>query len=277
MERSDPWAGAVAAPLVGRLEKPRTAGLTMVIDKGLGLRETEDLLELAAGAIDYIKLAFGSSLLYPEPVLERKIALIRERAIHVYPGGTLYELAFVQGKAAAFAQRARDLGFTVLEVSEGTVDLSPAGRRRMIEAALQAGLAVVTEVGKKDPASRLQAAWALEQAAADLAAGASLVLIEGRDSGVGAGAYDQEGRPREELVEVLLREFPRPEALMWEAPLAKQQLYWIRRAGPNVNLGNVQPGDVLTLEAMRRALRGDTLKRALCRLTEVFGERAQEC
>src|SRR5690606_4974693 len=82
MERSDPWAGAVAAPLVGRLEKPRTAGLTMVIDKGLGLRETEDLLELAAGAIDYIKLAFGSSLLYPEPVLERKIALIRERGIH---------------------------------------------------------------------------------------------------------------------------------------------------------------------------------------------------
>ncbi len=277
MERSDPWAGAVAAPLAGRLEKPRTAGLTMVIDKGLGLRETEDLLELAAGAIDYIKLAFGSSLLYPEPVLERKIALIRERGIHVYPGGTLYELAFVQGKAAAFAQRARDLGFTVLEVSEGTVDLSPAGRRRMIEAAAGSGACRGDGSGEEGPG--IPPPGSLGPGAGRGGPGRGGEPGHHRRTGLGGGvgAYDQEGRPREELVEVLLREFPRPEALMWEAPLAKQQLYWIRRAGPNVNLGNVQPGDVLTLEAMRRALRGDTLKRALCRLTEVFGERAQEC
>jgi len=277
MRARDPWAGAVAELSTGRPPKPRKTGLTMVIDKGLGAHETGDLLDIASDAIDYIKFAFGTSLLYPSRVLEKKIALIRERGIHVYPGGTLFELACVQGKAKAFARRAKELGFTVLEVSEGTVDLTADDRLRMIDAALAAGLLVVTEVGKKDPAVRLEATRVVTQVEADLAAGAHLVIIEGRDSGAGAGAYDELGRPYEELVSQVLQALPRPEVLMWEAPQGKQQVYWIQRLGPGVNLGNVQPADVLALEATRRALRGDTLRDALCRLTEVFGEAAEEC
>lgn len=276
MELGNPWTGTVEELPTGRPAKPRTTGLTMVIDKGLGVRETADLLELAAGAIDYIKFAFGTSLLYPRNVLDKKIAMIRERGIHVYPGGTLYELACVQGKEKAFARRAYELGFTLLEVSEGTADLSAAERLRMIDAALGAGLLVVTEVGKKDPSVRLEAAKVVEQVEADLAAGSHLVIVEGRDSGAGAGAYDDLGRPHEAVVDEVLRQVSRPEKLMWEAPQGKQQLYWIRKIGPEANLGNVQPADVMSLEATRRALRGDTLQAALSELRVGCGGTAKE-
>ena len=102
----------------------------MLIDKGMGLRQTQDLLEMAAPYIDYIKFAFGTSLLYPPAVLEAKIAAIKECGVEVYPGGTLYELACAQGEIERFAKRAHALGFTALEVSEGTVDLSRESRRR---------------------------------------------------------------------------------------------------------------------------------------------------
>ena len=188
---------------------------------------------------------------------------IKECGIEVYPGGTLYELAYVQGEPERFASRAKQLGFTALEVSEGTIDLSGESRRRMIDAALDAGLKVVTEIGKKDPKVRLESGKVIEQIAWDLAAGSQLVIIEGRDSGVGVGAYDEQGRPHHDFVDAILRSVDEPQRLMWEAPQGKQQLYWIKRLGPNANLGNVQPGDIIPLEATRQALRGDTMRDAL--------------
>src|SRR5690606_3039231 len=261
--KAAPWRESVSAPCVGRKEKPRRTGLTMVIDKGLGYWQTLDLLETAASYVDYIKFAFGTSFLYSDALLEKKIAAIRERKIAVYPGGTLYELAYVQGKAQAFARRAKELGFTALEVSEGTVDLSLENRREMIDAALDAGLTVLTEIGKKDPTVRLDAERVAEKVAWDRAAGAELVIIEGRDSGLGVGAYDAQGRPHRDFVDRVLEAVEDASVLMWEAPLGAQQLFWVRRLGPDVNLGNVQPADVLSLEAIRQALRGDTMKAAV--------------
>lgn len=262
------WESAVAFPPGKRQTKPREKGLTMVIDKGLGLEQTRDLLETAAPYIDYIKFAFGTSLLYPPAVLAAKIEAIRQQGIDVYPGGTLYELACAQGQTVRFARRARELGFTALEVSEGTLDLSKESRRSMIDAALDAGLQVVTEIGKKDPNIRLDPAQAAEEVAWDLAAGARLVIVEGRDSGVGVGAYDDGGAPRRGFVEGVLASVDDPDLLMWEAPQGSQQLFWIRRLGPDVNLGNVQADQVVTLEAMRRGLRGDTMRQALARQAE---------
>lgn len=263
MKPASPWEESVLVPQVGRSLKPRRTGLTMLIDKGLGVRQTQDLLDTAAPYIDYVKFAFGTSLLYSGPVLEEKIAAIRERGIAVYPGGTLYELAHAQGKTKAFARRAKELGFTALEVSEGTIELTWDSRREMIDAARSAGLAVVTEIGKKDPSVRLEAGRVVEQIARDRQAGAQLVIIEGRDSGVGVGAYDGHGRPRFDFVDDLLQEVDDLSVLMWEAPLGAQQLFWIQRLGPDANLGNVQPADVLTLEATRQALRGDTMRAAV--------------
>lgn len=260
---TSPWSPVVATPNLGRLSKPRNEGLTMVIDKGLGLEQTQDLLELASPYIDFIKLAFGTSLLYPQSVLEAKIAAIRERGLDVYPGGTLYELACAQGETLRFARRAKELGFTVLEVSEGTIDLTRESRRRMIDAALDAGLKVVTEIGKKDPTVRLEADQVAEEVAWNLAAGSHLVIIEGRDSGVGVGAYDADGAPRRDFVDAVLEAVDVPQSLMWEAPQGRQHVYWIKRLGSNVNLGNVQPDDVIALEAMRQGLRGDTMRDAI--------------
>lgn len=256
------WSDVVVSP-VSRRAKPRDTGLTMVIDKGLGVSRTRELMQAAAAYVDYVKFAFGTSLLYPPEVLEAKIAAIREHGVGVYPGGTLYELAYAQGNAALFARRAKALGFTALEVSEGTLDFSKESRRRMIDEGLAAGLEVVTEIGKKDPRVRLDPGRVAEDVAWDLAAGARFVIVEGRDSGLGVGAYDAEGEPRRDFVEEVLAAVDDPARLMWEAPRGRQQLFWIRRLGPDANLGNVQPDDVITLEAMRQGLRGDTMRAAL--------------
>lgn len=259
--RSNPWDDTVTAPEPARTLKPRQNGLTMVIDKGLGLAATQDLLETCSPFIDFIKLAFGTSLLYGTGLLQEKVALIRKHGVDVYPGGTLLELAGLQGSADRFIERACVLGFSAIEVSEGSTELSPAQRRRLIERAGTYGMRVVSEVGKKDPTVMLKADDVVRQVESDLQWGAQYVIIEGRDSGRGVGVYNDDGTPREALIDAILDGVHMPERLMWEAPTVAQQQYWLLRLGANANLGNVQTDDVVTLEATRVGLRGDTLRR----------------
>lgn len=258
-----PWGNALHAPVRGRERKPRRTGVTMVIDKGLGLAATRDLMETAAAYIDFHKLGFGTSLLYGEALLREKIRLVRSWGVEVYPGGTLLELAGAAGRVEAFLERARELGFTAVEVSEGSLDVSPAERARRIRLAKEAGFVVLAEVGKKASGSRLDPSAVADAVASDLALGAAYVIVEGRDSGSGVGVYDAGGYPLARLVEEILERVEQPERLIWEAPLLAQQKFWIERLGCNASLGNVQPQDVLALEAMRQGLRGDTLKAAL--------------
>lgn len=257
------YAGAVEHPLAGRRAKPRSAGQTMVIDKGLGLAETRDLLELAGPYIDYIKLGFGTAALYPERLLRAKVELIRSFGVEPYPGGTFLEVALLQGRLEAYLRASWALGFTTIEVSDGTIDLSPAERAAAIAAARSLGFDVITEVGKKDGASELDASAALAQVRADLAQGACKVILEGRESGKGVGIYDDRGRLKKDDLAPLIAGLERPDAVMWEAPLKAQQQELIALFGPNVNLGNVAPGEVMALEALRCGLRGDTLRLAL--------------
>lgn len=255
-------------PVSGREAKPRRRGLTMVIDKGLGLGAIRDLTAVAAGYIDFIKLGFGTSLLYPAPVLVEKIRVLREAGVQVYPGGTLLEVAVYQGAAAEFLVAAARLGFSYVEVSDGTIDLPPAVRRDLIRRARDMGFGVLAEIGKKDSGRALVPEEVWEQAAADRAAGAELVIVEGRDSGRGVGIYDAGGQIREPLLEAIAAGFEGADGVMWEAPQTHQQQALLLRFGPEVNLGNVQPADALALEAMRRGLRGDTLRRCLAGVGE---------
>ena len=254
--------GVIASPLAGRAPKPRDAGQTMLLDKGLGLSQTGDLLELAADYIDYVKFTFGSAALYPPAVLRAKIGLIRSYGIDVYPGGTFLEIALTQGRLDDYLRRCKEVGFTHIEVSDGTIDLDPGARRDAIARSLAYGFPVITEVGKKDGAP-LDPDEALEQVLADLEAGAVKVILEGRESGKGAGMYDAEGRLQASDLERMVEGLRDPGVLMWEAPLKGQQEQLIIRFGPNVNLGNIKPEDALALEALRLGLRGDTLKFAL--------------
>lgn len=252
--------GVIRGPLEGRLPKPRQSGLTMVLDKGMGLGETLDLLSIAADYVDVVKIGFGTAALYPLESLRSKIRLIRSHGITVCPGGTLLEIAVLQNRLSQFLARAAGLGFDAVEVSDGTIRMGPAQRGAVITAVLDAGFEVVSEVGKKDPTQHLSPDEVVRRVKFDLDYGARLVILEARESGKGVGIYTPDGSVKEAELETILAGLERPEAVMWEAPLKNQQAYLILRLGVNVNLGNVPPSDVYALESLRLGLRADTLK-----------------
>lgn len=261
-EEQRPFDGVLQAPLPGRLARPRTAGLTMLLDKGLGISATNDLLEISAPYMDWLKLGFGTAALYGSGLLRSKVRLARSFGVEAYPGGTFCEVALHQGALPAYLERCQALDFRWIEVSDGTIDLDPQRRAEAIRAARKAGFHVLTEVGKKD-GRRLSIGLICEMVARDLDAGADWVIMEGRESGMGVGLYDQKGRLDEDSLERVLESVPDPNRLIWEAPQKAQQEQLITRIGSNVNLGNIPPGDLLALEAMRQGLRGDTFRLAL--------------
>ena len=241
--------------------KPRQTGVTMMIDKCQGPKATSDVLAMTGDYIDHWKLSFGTSALLDEDLLRLKLAEVREHDILVYPGGTLTEYAIFRGVCRPYIQRAKELGFNGIEISDGTIYLSDAARRDAIHFALDQGLTVVSEVGKKDPGQQPSAEELADQALADFEEGASWVIVEARESGKGVGIYGEDGSVHEEDVTIIANALDSHLGrLIWEAPLKHQQEYFIVRFGPDVSLGNIQPRDVLGAEALRAGLRFETLR-----------------
>ena len=252
-----------------RSRKPRTGGVTMVIDTGLGQSQTGELLDMAGQWIDHWKLSFGTSALIPEPILQKKLDLINATGTLTFPGGTLFEAATAHRHCRHYMRAARRMGFTGVEISEGTIDLPPARRKRAIECGQDADLVVITEVGKKDPRSQPAPEELAEQVLLDLEWGASWVVMEGRESGTGVGVFDTVGHVDTDAVEtVATRIGEANHRLVWEAPLKEQQTILINRFGMNVNLGNIPPARILALEALRSGLRYETLRSVTARLAE---------
>ncbi len=256
------WDGVIDRPVRERAAKPRQRGWTMVIDKGLGLNAVDDLMQVAAPLIDVIKLTFGTSAFFRFDVLKEKVRTIVAHGVDVMPGGTFGEVALWQRRYDRYLERARELGFTAMEVSDGTIELDAATRGEAIAKAAKAGFRVLSEVGKKDPSDAQPMAVLADLVAADLDHGAAMVIMEAREAGKGVGIYDASGLPKEAEIDAFLRGVRDPDRILWEAPLGPQQRYLVLRFGPNVSLGNIPPEDVLALEALRCGLRGDTLKRA---------------
>lgn len=233
----------------------------MVIDTGLGPEATRDILATSSAFIDHWKFSFGTSMIYPAEILRGKLELVRSHGILVYPGGTLFEACALEQQTGRFLAAIKSLGFDAVEISDGTIDISPAERRRAITGARDSGLTAVTEVGKKNPYLRLTPPEVAEQALDDFDAGAAHVIVEGRESGRGVGLYDAHGDMDLGAVEEIRAALGQlVERIVWEAPLKKQQVSLIRRFGVNVGLGNVPPGDALALEALRARLRYETLE-----------------
>lgn len=276
------WKEVCPTPVSGRLEKPRDEGLTMVIDKGLGLLQTHDLLEVAGDYIDFIKLAFGTSAFYARDLLREKVRLAGEYGVHVYPGGTFLEVAFAQGCLKGFLRDAAAFGLPFIEVSDGTIPMSPKLRRRVIKEVQAAGFRVISEVGKKHPADRVPTSNIKDLIHQDLDQGVYKVIVEGRESGKGVVIFRDDGSIDEDELEQLISGLSSVDKLIFEAPLKHQQQDLILRFGPNVNLGNVHPDEILAVEALRVGLRGDTLRVALLShpdrfpLVEGFKEVAEE-
>lgn len=258
-----PWQDIICFPLGERNIKPRNTGLTMLIDKGMGIDELNGLLKTSGDYIDYLKFGFGTSVLYSKSLLAEKLFLCRQHRVEAYPGGTLMEIAFLQDRFEAFLERANELGFRTLEISDGTIQLGKKMRQRCIELAVKAGFTVLTEVGKKTPTEAPHIHDLLSLAKEDLAAGARKVIIEARESGKGIGVYDKEGQIIEEILQAITQNVKDIGNIIWEAPLKSQQAELICRFGPEVNLGNIAPDEIISLEALRTGLRGDTLKLAL--------------
>ncbi len=257
------WKEILNFPLGNRQQKPREQGLTMIIDKGLGLGETRDLLHLCGQYIDFFKLGFGTSALYTPEILEEKIQLVKSFDIEIYPGGTFLEIAILQNKLKEYLYTAKSLGFTAIEVSDGTIILNSEVREKAINMAARLGFIVLTEVGKKDRTERRTPYQLAKQIKQDLDQGAYRVIIEGRDSGINSGIYDERGCFLQSELEELLSYLADYQKLIWEAPLKSQQQELILKFGPDVNLGNIPPHEVMALEALRVGLRSDTLKAVL--------------
>jgi phosphosulfolactate synthase len=254
------WNPILTGLIGDRLPKPRAAGVTMVIDTGIGLRQAQDILELSGHCIDQWKFGFGTSVFYPRKLLQDKLALLAEHGVLSLPGGTLLEVALVERHCRDYMGHARELGFTAVEISDGTIPLPDFRRKNIIRCARDAGLVPITEVGKKDPRQQPSPLEVAEQALADLAHGAEWVVVEGRESGRSVGIYDQHGQVIDDSVSAICAGLGESAGrLIWEAPLKDQQAYLIRRLGTNVGLGNIHPDQVLAVEALRCRLRFDTM------------------
>jgi len=239
--------------LPGRQVKPRTRGVTHVLDKGLGLAAAQGLLDHVAHLVDIVKIGWGIG--YVDPGLAPKVAAYRAADIHVCLGGTLLEVCESQGKVAELREWALEAGISAIEVSDGLCALD-RHRKSELVAELSRDFVVLAEVGSKDAATPVVGAEWLADMQADLDAGATWVIAEGRESGT-VGIYDGDGGVRDALVETLLAKIPL-DRIVFEAPHKAQQAWFVRHFGAEVNLGNIAPDEVLPLETLRLGLRADT-------------------
>ncbi len=256
------WDNVIKMPLTGRSSKPRNAGLTMVIDKGVGIHHLQDLIHVAGEYIDIIKLTFGTSAFYDLDLLKKKNEMITSAGIDVMPGGTFLEVAVWQRMIDKYLDRAKELGFSAIEVSDGTIEMDLKTRKKIIKDSLKREFIVITEVGKKDPKEVLPISHVHKVIKEDMENGAFKVIIEAREAGKGVGIFDQQGIIRNEEFDNILGGIEDVNWLLWEAPLKNQQQALILHLGINVNLGNIPPDEVLALEALRQGVRGDTLRKA---------------
>jgi phosphosulfolactate synthase len=256
------WEETIEMPISDRSTKPRSTGLTMVIDKGMGIHRIEDLIQSASEYIDIVKLTFGTSAFYDKEFLKEKNTIITSADIDVMPGGTFLEIAIWQKKLDEYLDRAKELGFSAIEISDGTIDMDLNTRKNAISTARDRGFKVITEVGKKDPKEAIPLSQVHRLIEEDLSNGAVKVIIEAREAGKGVGIFDADGKIKQDEVEGIISGVKDIDTIMWEAPIKNQQQALIIRCGTNVNLGNIPPDEILALEALRQGVRGDTLKRA---------------
>jgi len=236
-----------------RNQKPRTSGITMVMDKGLSVNEAKNFMSVCYPHVDILKLGFGTSFVTPN--LTEKLDVYREYNIPVYFGGTLFEAFLIRNQFDDYIKICRDYKINYVEVSDGSINIPHAEKCGYIEKLTKFGT-VLSEVGSKDAEHIIPPYKWIELMKAELNAGSSYVIAEAREAGT-VGIYRGTGEVREGLVQEILTQIP-GERIIWEAPQKAQQLYFIELLGCNVNLGNIAPSEVIPLEAMRLGLRGDT-------------------
>lgn len=236
-----------------RPEKPREKGITMVMDKGLSFRQTEDFIESSGDLADLVKLGFGTSIVTNE--LSKKIKLYQSAGIEVYFGGTLFEAFVARNMFDDYRKLLDKYKLGMVEVSDGSIEIEHKKKCDYIKT-LTSQVTVLSEVGYKDTNRIIPPYKWIELIQKEIDAGSWKVIAEAREGG-NVGIYRGSGEVRSDLIEEILTEIP-SEKILWEAPQKSQQVWFIKLMGSNVNLGNISPNEVIPLECLRLGVRGDT-------------------
>lgn len=238
-----------------RSVKPREQGITHVIDRGLSIADVDGLIEVVGASVDLVKLGWGTSLATAN--LKPKLERYRSHGVPVVLGGSLTELAIAQERLDRLIDWVKELGLSHFEISDGTIALEHERKLELIER-LARDFTVLSEVGSKDDTGAITPPYLwVEQMGQELQAGAWKVIAEGRESGT-AGIFRPSGEVREGLIDEIVHEID-PGRILFDAPRKDQQVWFVRRFGPDVNLGNVPADEVLALETLRLGLRSDTM------------------
>jgi phosphosulfolactate synthase len=237
-----------------RSAKPRESGITMMMDKGLSVKEAEEFVKSSGDFTDFVKLGFGTALITRD--LGAKLSVYRNGNIRPYFGGTLFEAFYIRGMFEEYRLFISEHNLDLVEVSDGTVSIDHEKKLRCIEI-LSSEVQVLSEVGSKLAGVVIPVDQWVSMMKSELKAGAWKVIAEARESGT-IGIYNSDGSANDELI-TDITESIKPSDVIWEAPLKNQQVYFIKMLGANVNLGNIAPDEVLAMEALRLGLRGDTL------------------
>lgn len=241
-----------------RSEKPRTSGLTMVMDKGLSTREAEDLLSTSAAYIDFVKLGWATS--YLSPNMTEKLELYRSAGVPCYFGGTLFELFLIRNQIGEFRRILQRFNMEYVEISDGSLEMAHEDKCAHIRSFAQ-DFRVLSEVGSKDAEKIIAPYKWIAMMKAELEAGSERVIAEAREAG-NVGIFRSTCEVRSGLVDEILTQIP-AEKILWEAPHKTQQTWFIKLIGCDVNLGNIASNDVIPLETLRLGLRSDTFHQFL--------------
>ena len=236
-----------------RTQQPRESGLTMMMDKGLSPREAEDFIFTSAGFTDLVKFGFGTALI--SKGLEEKIRLYKSAGLKPYFGGTLFEFFIIRNKFDAFRRMLDLYGMELAEVSDGSMAIPHNDKLEYIRK-LSVQVTVISEVGSKVEGVEIPDDKWVSMMEAELAAGSWKVIAEARESGT-TGIYEKDGSANTSLIDEIVKQIAVADVL-WEAPNKDQQVWFIQLLGSNVNLGNIGPGEVVSLESLRLGLREDT-------------------
>ncbi|MFT3901781.1 MAG: phosphosulfolactate synthase [Niabella sp.] len=238
-----------------RSDKPRESGLTMVMDKGLSLRQAEDMVNVSDEYIDLVKLGFGTSLV--TKALNKKLDLYHEAGIKAYFGGTLFEAFIVRDMFDEYRRLLKKFRMEYVEVSDGTLHMPHEQKCHYIKE-LSKEFTVLSEVGSKEAGLIIRPNLWISMMNKEIECGAWKVIAEARESGT-VGIYRPNGNAHTALINKILNSVPQ-DKILWEAPNKTQQAWFIGLLGPNVNLGNIAPDEVIPLETLRIGLRSDTFK-----------------
>lgn len=236
-----------------RTEQPRDHGVTMVMDKGLNLQEAENFIDASGHLVDVVKFGFGTAFVTRN--LQEKIDLYKSAGIRPYFGGTLFEAFFARGRFEDYLRTIDKYGLDLVEISDGSIIIDHDEKCELI-ARLAKDLTVMSEVGSKDSGIIVSPAKWIKMMSTELEAGSWKVIAEGRESG-NVGVFRPNGSAHTLLINRIIAKV-NPENILWEAPQKKQQVWFIKLFGHNVNLGNITPNEVIPLECLRLGLRGDT-------------------